>query len=119
MDIISYILSKQYTDETAIQFGGLKGANCQVKSIVKQDGINTITLQWKNDNDETRESSFQVCDGTPIYMWNAGDHYQPGQIAIYSNCFYLCIVDNSDLEFDDDCNAYGNDELGWSWFIRW
>lgn len=63
MDIVSYVLNKKYTDETAIQFGGLKGASCQVKSIVKEDGVNTVTLQWVNDEGETRESVLYINDG--------------------------------------------------------
>lgn len=131
MDIVSYILSKNYTDETAIQFGGLKGASCQIKSINKSDGVTTITFVWKNDDNETRESQIVINDGakgetgkqgiqgpkgdkgetgeqgpqgdpgTPIYPWTAGTAYAVGDLAIYSNCFFLCIVANSDLTFDD------------------
>ena len=101
MDIISYILSKKYTNETAIQFGGLKGANCQIKSAVKQDHQNIITFQWKNDEGEIRENTIIVEDGTPIYLWKPGNRYIIGDIAIYNNCFFYCIVNNADTVFDD------------------
>lgn len=100
MDIISYVLARKYTDETAIQFGGLKGANCTIKSIVHQDGVNTITFEWTNDQGDKRTSQVEVFDGTPIYDWTAGDHYKYGDLAIYSAAFYRCIVENSDTVFD-------------------
>ena len=63
MDITSYVLNKNYTDETAIQFGGLKGANCQIESVVKEDGVTTVTFLWKNDEGATRESQIVINDG--------------------------------------------------------
>lgn len=101
MDIITYALSKKYTDETAIEFGGLKGAPCTIKSIVKQNGQNIITFEWKNSEGETRESILIVDDGTPIYEWTAGDTYKYGDLVIYESAFYRCIIENSDTVFDD------------------
>lgn len=45
LSAVTYALSKRYTNETAAQFGGLKGAPCKVKSVVKENGQNIITLQ--------------------------------------------------------------------------
>ncbi len=101
LSIQTYALAKKYTDETAIQFGGLKGAPCKIKEIVKQDGQNIITFEWKNDAGETRESELIVDDGTPIYNWTSGDHYNYGDLVIYASCFYRCIAENSDVVFDD------------------
>lgn len=97
----SYVLSKKYTDETAIQFGGLKGAACTIKSIVHQNGRNIVTFEWKNDAGDTRESQMIVNDGTPIYVWESGNHYEYGDLAIYESCFYRCITPNDDVVFDD------------------
>lgn len=58
----AYILSNQYTDDTANQFGGLKGANCQFSATETSDGHRN-TYTWKNDNDETQTSSYVVKDG--------------------------------------------------------
>lgn len=173
MDIVSYILGKKYTDDTASQFGGLKGANCQIKSTERVDDETIVTFLWKNDNDETQESQIVLKDGmpgkdgadgqdgapgkdgkdgvdgapgkdgadgapgkdgkdgvdgapgkdgadgkdgkdgvdgapgkdgkdgTPIYPWQSGHEYNIGDLAIYDNCFYLCIVANEDITFDD------------------
>ena len=106
---VTYAVSKHYTDETAIQFGGLKGASCKIKSIIKKDGQNIITFEWKNDEGEIRESTIYVEDGTPIYNWTSGDTYKYGDLVIYTSCFYRCIYPNSDIVFDDTkWNEIGN-----------
>lgn len=105
----TYALCKKYTDETAIQFGGLKGAPCKVKSVIKKDGQNIITLEWKNDDGDTRETKVFVEDGTPIYTWTSGDHYEYGDLVIYESCFYRCITANSDTVFiESHWNAIGS-----------
>lgn len=105
LDVETYVLARnsanKYTDETAIQFGGLKGAPCKIVSIIKKDGQNIITFEWKNDDGETRESKLYVDDGTPIYTWESGYHYKYGDLVIYESCFYRCITENSDISFDD------------------
>ena len=100
LSAVTYALAKKYTDETAIQFGGLKGAPCKIKSIVKKDGQNIITFEWKNDDGDTRESILYVDDGTPIYTWTAGNTYKYGDLVIYESSFYRCIIENHDLVFD-------------------
>lgn len=95
------VISKKYTDETAIEFGGLKGAACTIKTIVHQNGRNVVTFEWKNSAGETRESEMIVYDGTPIYVWESGNTYHYGDLVIYASCFYRCITENSDVEFDD------------------
>ena len=108
LSAVTYALSKKYTNETAIQFGGLKGAPCKIKSIIKENGQNVITFEWKNDAGETRESVLYVEDGTPIYTWTAGDEYIYGDLVIYASCFYRCITPNSDMVFDETkWNAIG------------
>jgi len=101
LSAVTYVLAKKYTDETAAQFGGLKGAPCQVKSVVKENGQNIITLQWVNDEGETRETKVYINDGTPIYTWEPGYSYEYGDLAIYQASFYRCTTPNSDLVFDD------------------
>ena len=99
---VTYALSKKYTDETARQFGALKGAPCTIKSIVKQNGQSIVTFEWKNDEGETRESLMYVDDGTPIYTWTSGDTYKIGDLVIYDNSFYRCTIENSDSAFDNN-----------------
>lgn len=99
--IEAYILSKGYTQETAIQFGALKGAPCKVKSVKKENGQTIITLEWTNDEGESRETAVYINDGTPIYTWEPNYEYEYGDLAIYESCFYRCILKNNDAVFDD------------------
>lgn len=101
LSAITYALGKKYTDETAIQFGGLKGASCKIKSIVKEDDRNVVTFEWTNDEGETRTSVMYVNDGTPIYNWSPGYYYRYGDLAIYQSAFYRCITANADAVFDN------------------
>ena len=101
LSAVTYAVSKKYTDETAIQFGGLKGAPCKVKSVKKENGQNIVTLEWKNDDGDTRESKVYINDGTPIYTWEPSFPYQYGDLVIYESCFYRCIIPNSDTVFDE------------------
>ena len=104
LSAITYALAKnyakKYVDETAAQFGALKGANCTIKSIVKENGQSIVTFEWKNDKGETRESILYVDDGTNIAVWTPGTHYKYGDIALYGDAFYRCITENEDVVFD-------------------
>lgn len=100
MDILSYILSKKFTEDTVIGLGAIKGANCTIKSIVHQDGINTVTFEWTGTDGTTKTSEMIVNDGTPIYTWVSGNHYLYGDLIIYASAFYRCIHENSDITFD-------------------
>lgn len=62
--VVSLALSKKYTEETAIDFGAVKGANCKIQTIAPIEGGNRITFQWKNDSDETRTSTLDVMNGS-------------------------------------------------------
>lgn len=94
MDKKAYIISKKYTDETAIQFGGLKGANCKITSVIKKNGQNIVTFEWKNDDGDTRESQLIVDDGTPIYDYTPGTTYRYGDLVIYEAAFYKCTAEH-------------------------
>lgn len=97
---ITYAISKKYTEETAAEFGALKGANCTIESIVHQNGQNVVTFKWINTAGESRTSQMIVEDGTPIYVWHSGDHYEFGDLTIYNADLYRCTNENSDVTFD-------------------
>lgn len=101
IDAIAIAASKKYTDETVVGGGAIKGKNCTIKSIVHGDGINTVTFEWTLDDGTKKTSTMVVHDGTPIYEWTSGDTYHFGDLTIYASCFYRCITENSDIEFDD------------------
>lgn len=60
----AYVLGKKYTDETAEEFGALKGASAQIQSIVPITGGNRITFEWVNSAGATRTSTLDVMNGT-------------------------------------------------------
>ena len=101
LSAVTYALSKKYTEDSLIGIGALKGAPCKIKSIIKENGQNIITFEWKNDEGETRESKLYVDDGTPIYTWTSGYEYKYGDLVIYTSQFYRCVVPNSDTVFDE------------------
>ena len=100
MDVVSYALSKRYTDDTVIGLGFLKGANCTIQSAIHEDGKTVITFEWKATDDTTRTTTIEVLDGTPIYTWTSGESYNVGDIAIYNSAFYICTTANSDVTFN-------------------
>lgn len=61
--IIAYILSKKYVDNSLIGIGAIKGAPCQVESIVKSGTTTTVTLKWVDDLDVEHTQSFDIEDG--------------------------------------------------------
>ena len=101
VNLVTLALAKTYTNETVIGMGALKGAPCTIKKIEKTNGQNIVTFEWTDTEGGKHTSELRVDDGTPIYNWEAGDHYNYGDLVIYASCFYRCIVENSDLIFDD------------------
>lgn len=94
-------ISMKYTKDTANALGAVKGAPCQIKSIVKKDGQNIVTFLWIGDDGTELEGTMIVEDGTPIYVWEPGKTYKYGDLVIYESAFYRCIAENSDLFFDN------------------
>lgn len=101
MDAVTYALCKGYVRKTADALGAVKGANCTIESIVHQDGVNRVTFKWTGDSGAVETRVMEVYDGTPIYVWEAGNTYKYGDLVIYESAFYRCIIENSDSTFDD------------------
>ena len=98
LSAVTYALAKKYTDATAHQFGGLKGAPCKVKSVQKSGGQSVITLEWKNDQGDTQTSEVYVNDG--ITAWVSGRSYAAGDLVVYNDILYCCTVANTDAVFN-------------------
>ena len=101
IDVVTYAASRKYVEETVIGLGGLKGAPATIKSIVHQNGVNIVTFEWTGDSGTKQQQTMEVYDGTPIYVWESGNTYKYGDLAIYASKFYRCITENSDITFDD------------------
>lgn len=92
----AYILSKSYTDKSILGISGaLAGKNCTIKSSEHKDGVTTIVFQWTADTGETRENRIEVFDGTPIYIYQAGERYKYGDLVIYQAQWYMCTTEHT------------------------
>ena len=98
MDVVSWLLAKKYTDNSLIGMGALKGAPCKVKSVVKADGMTTVTLSWEDDNGVSHDTEFYVKDG--VTKWVSKTQYAVGDLVIYNDVLYYCEVANNDTTFD-------------------
>lgn len=90
MDILSYIKAKQYTDETVIGGGALRGKNCVVESIMQYKGYHVVTFKWTLDDGTVQRESMRVEDGiTPEIT-----------IKENTNTRYVLHIKSGDTEFD-------------------
>lgn len=90
MDIISYILSKQYTDETVIGGGAIKGKNCTIETITHSELQEVVTFKWILDDGTVRRQTMTVKNGiTP-------------QITVKENTpsRYVLHIKSGDTEWD-------------------
>lgn len=97
MDVVSWLLARKYVDKSLIGIGALKGAPCKVKSVVKTDGMTTVTLSWKDDLGVSHDTEFYVKDG--VTRWEANTNYAVGDLVIYDDILYYCEVANHDATF--------------------
>lgn len=100
MDIVTLALAKKYTEKTVVGLGAIKGAPATIQSITKADGRNTVTFKWTGTDGSTQTQEMYVDDGTPIYVWEAGNSYTYGDLVIYASQFYRCTSSNSDTSWN-------------------
>lgn len=63
-DIEILSIAKTYVNETVIGMGALKGAPCQIKSIVENPaGVWTITFEWEDTTGATHTDALVLHDG--------------------------------------------------------
>lgn len=63
MDIVTYALSKKYTDKTSDSLGSLKGAPATIKSITKTDKQNDVLFEWTGNSGAKDTRHMYVLDG--------------------------------------------------------
>ena len=115
MDIVTLALAKKFTRDTVVGLGAIKGANCIIKSIEKNNGRSTVTFEWTGTDGTKQTREMYVDDGTPIYVWQAGDTYKYGDLVIYTAQFYRCVTPNSDAEWNENhWNAIGTADGNYS-----
>jgi len=63
MDIVSYALSKKYTEKSLVGLGALKGSNCVITKTEVTDKGTEITFEWKSYNDAKETTTILVKNG--------------------------------------------------------
>ena len=115
MDVVTLAAAKKYVRDSLVGLGAVMGKNATIESIVHQDGQNVVTFRWTGDDGTVRTVEMYVDDGTPIYVWEAGNTYHYGDLAIYASQFYRCIVENADAVFTEShWNAIGTADGNYS-----
>lgn len=66
MDILSYALSKKFTEDTAIGLGAVKGAPCTISSIQDNGDSTTLTFKWTGTDGTVQSSTMTVKNGISI-----------------------------------------------------
>ena len=90
MDIITYILSKKYTDASLDGIGAVKGAPCRISKIEPVEGGNKITFAWTSNSGVESTSTLIVKDGE-----------QGNGIAKIEKIKTVDLVDTYRMTFDD------------------
>ena len=63
VDILSYILSKKYTDNTVKGGGAIRGKNCVVENIESIDGYTRVHFKWTLDDGTVQRNYADIPDG--------------------------------------------------------
>ena len=90
MDIITYILSKKYTNDSLDGIGAVKGAPCRISKIEPIEGGNKITFAWTSNSGVESTSTLIVKDGE-----------QGNGIAKVEKIKTVDLVDTYRMTFDD------------------
>ena len=105
MDVVTYALSRKYTDNSIAGTSGvLAGKNCTIASITPVDGGNLVTFEWVADDSTTHTDTMFVQDGilgendiAPTY--DPTVTYSEGNLVVYNNELYRC-TSTTTGEFD-------------------
>ena len=62
-NVINYVLSRKYVDETLDGAGALQGAPCQVDSVTDTTDGKQVTLKWETNSGTTQTTSFEIKNG--------------------------------------------------------
>lgn len=67
-DAVTYAKSKKYTQDTAQEFGAVKGAPCTVESQTHDDEnhVTNVVLKWENSQGAVQRTTVVVPDGVGI-----------------------------------------------------
>lgn len=87
---------RTYVNQTLIGMGALKGASCQIQSIVDGTDDHTITFKWVDENGDPHTSTLVVKDGT-----NGTDGFSPTiTVKTSTDNTYILTITTDDGSFD-------------------
>ena len=106
MDVVTYALSKKYTQKSLDGLGALKGANCVIKETKTVDGGTEVTFEWKSTSGATETQTILVKNGE-----------QGNGVAKVEKIKTVDLVDTYRMTFDDGSTfeyevANGDSSLG-------
>lgn len=93
MDLISYALSKKYTDKTVEGLGSLKGAACTIKSTTPKDNGTEIVFEWTGTSGTVESSS--------IFIENGVDGIDGNGISNVEKINTIGLIDTYRITFTD------------------
>lgn len=118
MDIITYALSKSYTNKIAEGLGAIKGASCVVKSQTEDDNYVYVTFGWVGSAGTEEETIVQIkkgADGAQGEQGPVGPKGDPGEagpageqgdtgvgITKIEKISSIDLVDTYQITFSDD-----------------
>lgn len=99
MDILSYLLSKKYTDNSIAGGGISAGKNCVVDSITDITGGHRVTFKWTLDNGTVQTGTMDVMDGQDGSDGAKGDK---GDTGLGIKSVAVNAEDHLIITYDDD-----------------
>ena len=93
MDLISYALSKKYTDKTVEGLGSLKGEPCTIKSTTPKDNGTEIVFEWTGTSGTIETSS--------IFIENGVDGIDGNGISNVEKINTIGLIDTYRITFTD------------------
>lgn len=124
MDILSYALSKKYTDDTAIGLGAVKGAPCVIQSVEETDEGTVVTFKWTGTDGTEQTATMTAKHGISITEIDIDKDtgclvctMSDGTVITSKNSIATSdsVVDNRKFELEHDivCNvSVGNANVG-------
>ena len=91
MDVVTYALSKKYTQKSLDGIGALKGANCTIKSTTPKDNGIEIVFEWTGVSGTKETTTILVKNGE-----------QGNGIVKVEKIKTVDLVDTYRMTFDDD-----------------
>ena len=93
MDLISYALSKKYTNKTVEGLGSLKGEPCTIKSVTSKNNGTEIVFEWTGTSGTIETSS--------IFVENGVDGIDGNSISKIEKINTVGLIDTYRITFTD------------------